>query len=328
MKILVFSFIYLFVVHSASAGNGHVIGNGGSTLKCGRNGQINYLAYDLFEGAWVWSLNPVFSKKESYLEKAFDIVQRFLPLNPTRQNLYTSWITEFPTKIKFLPMGTHLEPIPDTSISIIPEDCELTQAVAQIKESAPKEVSYIIDHEIWNALDENNKAALVLHEIIYREALLPENSHDNSVAIRNFNQTLHAGQFKDMTLRNYINFIVEHEFYKTDVNNISIRLYYDQQKIIKSIPIKYYDSHSVMSASLAASNQFKVKDASIIYNCGFDEVPYQYNINFYPENRIKDLTLPKGCIGRYTDNKTPNKTLSFTHLEFSPVGDLTKLTNE
>lgn len=105
MKILVFSFICLCVVYSASAGNGHVIGNGGSTLKCGRNGQINYLTYDLFEGAWVWGLNPVFSKKESYLEKASDIVQRFLPLNPTRQNLYTSWITERFTHLEFSPIG-------------------------------------------------------------------------------------------------------------------------------------------------------------------------------------------------------------------------------
>lgn len=65
--------------------------------------------------------------------------------------------------IKFLPKGSHLTQVNDANPMALPKSCELRQLAHYIDDSL-----VLIDQEIWNVLDDLNKAAIILHEAIYR----------------------------------------------------------------------------------------------------------------------------------------------------------------
>lgn len=320
------------------ASNGHVIGNGGSALRCETDGQAKYIAYDLVEGEILWGLTPMFSPKSDYLDKATDLVRRLVQHNPSRAELYTQWIAEFPKKLRLLPSGVHLVDLPDVLIGVIPQNCKIIQTIVQTN-LFDDSVSYVTDSDIWNSLDNDSKAALVLHEVIYKEALQPENRHENSVKVRHFNQILHADLFKEMSLRGFINFLHEHEFSKAEAHGVPIQLfYYDlrtNQKTESSL--KFYDNNSIESASLLSTAKFQANNININYTCSSNltrRQDDQYLINFYSNHGVKSVDLPvldtvdwgseNSCGGGILDLKDfgLNGKMRFNYLQFSEDGQL------
>jgi hypothetical protein len=93
-------------------------------------------------------------------------------------------IDQFLDNTKFI--DSPLIETPDSDhIVAPPSGCEIGQIAIQIKPTFPGDRLFTIDRMLWDYLDEDHKAGLVLHEVIYNEGIT--RGHRNSVAVRYLN---------------------------------------------------------------------------------------------------------------------------------------------
>lgn len=163
--------------------NGNAVGNGGDVIICSGK---KPLVLDVWEQS---SLNngkiALGEPKSSYLDKATYAVNRLSGIDEGRKHQYLKRIKSFESETAFL-ADAELTPIPDVLNVALPKDCELKQLAIQQKQVTEKDPKYVINKELWDQLDSDNQAALVLHEIIYREAIQYRN-HTDSRMVRKFN---------------------------------------------------------------------------------------------------------------------------------------------
>lgn len=75
-------------------------------------------------------------------------------------------------------------------------DCHVENIVFQRTARLPHQKPYAIKKELWDQLDSDSRAALILHEVIYREVRIWDPA--GSDRVRYFNAHLMANQFKDV----------------------------------------------------------------------------------------------------------------------------------
>jgi len=303
-NILLLWLFCIFVAEFVLAG-GHIISTGGNVLICENNGVKTLTTYDLVEGDALFGLSPVYSEKTDYFEKATDIISRLQILNPTRAHLYLKWLGTFKNESHFLPEGFRLIGIPDLGLGVLPPNCHLEQTIVQSSAPGYGEFRYTINSDVWSALDDNQKAALVIHEIIYREAILPENQHQNSGYVRQLNQLLHADRLRTMRLRSYIEFLRTHQFALADAHGVAIQLFMrdsENQEIISN-PVEYIDYDSIASATMYWNGIFKHDQIEIQYSANTSsQQSYFFNsdkVYFYPNHQIKEVHLPVGSVDNF-----------------------------
>ena len=190
--LIILFFLYLISFNALAVLDGQGTGNGGDVLVCKNlNGSVqNITLYDFHEASFRHDINlDLDSNATSLNEKVTSILNKIKRLNPTRAALYEKWWKEFqlPENTSFT--NDHLSDIPDTGEVTYPANCEVVQAAHQ-KKPMSGERRYIIKKDLWNQMDVANKAGLVIHELIYREAR-EENSyvHTNSKRVRYLNAT-------------------------------------------------------------------------------------------------------------------------------------------
>lgn len=88
--------------------------------------------------------------------------------------------------LTFLPEGTTLKAIDDSYEVIAPRKCNIEQTVNYQNDNL-----ILIDSEIWKALSETQKSALVVHESVYR--YLRDYGEKDSRRARHFNSYLFSG---------------------------------------------------------------------------------------------------------------------------------------
>lgn len=329
----------LFFSFSGIAGGGHVVGNGGYVLECHFNDVTKWLSYDLQEGMILNQLAPKYSSAKSYQEKANNILNRIQKLNPFRSKLYKEWLLKFENESQFLELNIDLVNIPDISVGVIPKNCQLRQAVVQISSPANGENRYLINSTLWRHLDENQKAALVLHELIYREAISEENRHQNSIQVRKFNQWLHSGKLEKMTVQQYIELIQSLQFAQVDAHQIPILLYSFKAKGDERIdyPVQFWNSQSVKSAQVYLAANLKFPGIEIKYKCPanvYQMTTAEGAVEFYSSNKVKTLNIPvyyselpfQSCYGAKVNLNDFgfNGNLKANMFEFSEQGELVR----
>jgi hypothetical protein len=184
---------------------GDQVGNGGKAVVCRRNsGQIaSSLLLDFYESEVLYHLRPSFISG-SYLEKARAAISSLRNIDNHRHEFLQSLLTAFVANTRFV--KSPLIDTPDSDhIVAAPQGCSIEQAAIQIKPSFPQDKRYTINEEIWNSLDEDHRAGLVLHEIIYFEAIA--RGHRNSIAVRYYNAHLSGDRFKEMSEEDYAKLI-------------------------------------------------------------------------------------------------------------------------
>lgn len=85
-----------------------------------------------------------------------------------------------------------LNDIPDSDHLYVPRGCEILQIVIQKEpefEGAPR---FVVSDDLWRLLDNDNKVALILHEIIYKIAI--KNQQQDSKKTRYLNSLLFSGE--------------------------------------------------------------------------------------------------------------------------------------
>jgi hypothetical protein len=113
----------------------------------------------------------------TYVEKALAINDRLEKLDPVRHQLFKKWILTFDAEKYELARDLDtLGLTPDGDIVDPAPGCEQHLLIAQHEPKTStgalpiERARYVIDKELWNDMDDNGKAVMVLHEVVYRYA--------------------------------------------------------------------------------------------------------------------------------------------------------------
>lgn len=170
--------LFLMLMNFAFAAGGDQIGNGGDVIIC--DDKVEML--DMFEATDDSVTVDLGGDQLDYVEKVLYVLEKVGKFQPERTKMYMEWFSTFQDEVKFR-SNVKLPDIVDSGVIIIPESCRVEQIAIQMSD---EEVElgyprYVINKNLWDRLDENNKAVLILHEIIYREGILSKQVHSMRV---------------------------------------------------------------------------------------------------------------------------------------------------
>lgn len=197
--ILFWAFIFLASVDVFALGNDR--GNGGGVFYCSQNTVRPYIFIDFWEAAirvhdWKLDFGPFHL---SYKEKVEYALHRFRKISPRRAEKYLEWLSKWDKEST--PVQGRLVEVRDSFDFAFPIGCTRMQAAVQHEPSTPAEFRYKYDAEIFSKLSEDDKAGLVLHELIYREF---QKFHDNSISVRHLNSLIASEQLSKLTPESFI----------------------------------------------------------------------------------------------------------------------------
>ena len=185
-------------------------GNGGDVVVCPDNhedlegGKISMLDY--YETQKKWNLVPNLGGAElTVLEKVELILSRIREMDPLRYKKYHEYVDLFFEESLIEP-DLRIPEINDDGVIRLPNDsCSIEQIAAQMEPELPGDKRYYIKKELYDQLSRNSKAALILHEVLYRDAL--QSGHQNSRRVRYFNAYLMSGEVSKFSFNDYHRFL-------------------------------------------------------------------------------------------------------------------------
>lgn len=220
---------------SANAGRE---GGGGNIIACSDQNGVKLQILDYWQAEkrnFNLDLGPA---NLSYMDKVQLVLKRIEKLNPDRYELYSKWAQNFFSDTFWESDTTaRLSQIDDIGALAIPGNCSIIQVISQQDSDLPDDKRYTVLLRWWDQLDNDNKAGLVLHEIILRElthqALPPSTygtnidvAHQTSKYARYFNGLISSSKISNMKLRDYIETLVSAKFlYGQDHLRFSIETY-------------------------------------------------------------------------------------------------------
>lgn len=168
-KIITLAFVFI-LSQQALAQNEK--GNGGDALVCKDGQNTKAMVLDYYETTAIRGIKvDLGSDSLHYLDKAKYALQKMAKIFPVFASSLQQEVDTFPENTSFV-AGIVLEDIDDSQEIYIPKNCEKLQLAIRANKKFPTDREYLVSKDIWDMLDENNKAVLVLHEIIYRRAFL------------------------------------------------------------------------------------------------------------------------------------------------------------
>lgn len=201
-----------------------------------------------------------------------------------RSNLYRQWIGDFFSEkyTKFL-RHTTLEKTNDVYNNSFPDGCGPEQLIIQQKPEFPEDRLWTVSQDIWDKMDNDNRAGAVMHEVMYREALnqkygsIPKDSR----RIRYFNSYVAGDLLSGMTEEQYINFIAN----EVQLGTVSA------QGVEFNSTVDFFKS----------SNGQVIKDGSsegAPIHYGGNVYESEYDVSFYPSGNLKQIAnLEPGTSG-------------------------------
>lgn len=174
-----------------------VVGNGGNIIVCKDTSSLNHnKLLELYEMDLVYgytSNKSLMQKNET--EQVHSIITEKLIKHQSKFSLF---IKEYLSRFDEdkLVIGDRFSDSNDAVDAIYPENCELETVVYQ-RNSWP----YYVLSPSWFFLNSYNRAALSVHEVIYRFALEENSELISSKAVRNVTAYLFSNEF--MRAKNY-----------------------------------------------------------------------------------------------------------------------------
>lgn len=147
-------------------------GNGGSVVVCPAVGQTprSVEMLDDYEGRTLWGFSrSAAAPAEDPVALAKSYAMKLAQFQPMRSTRMLAALEHFMENTKFL-SGAELAILPDSIFLAFRAGCMLQQIAIQREPLFPEDRFFNISQDLWNQLDVNGKATLLLHEVIYREA--------------------------------------------------------------------------------------------------------------------------------------------------------------
>lgn len=186
---------------------GQIVGNGGDALVC--QNEQHVLAFDVFEASLSGLNLDLGNPSESVVSQLEIAFLRLERLDPQRAIFYRKEAAFFFENLSEI-RGFQLNDIPDSSHLLIPQGCKLEQLIVQNSPQPNPYKYYLVNLDIWEKMDNSNKASMVLHEIVYREAL--SFGHTDSRLARRLNHHLISKVLDIFSVEDYRKLLKELNF--------------------------------------------------------------------------------------------------------------------
>lgn len=193
MKTKMWSLWAICSMLSMAAWAGNEVGNGGDVVACYETGTLTSIKLLDFHEAEVLRPELIYDlgdNKMTHMEKVHFALERLSRLDAKRALAYKDKANHFFDNTRFVTKVT-LQDIPDSGYVPIAENCKILQIAIQKKPLFPEDRLYTISRELWDLLDEDHRAGLVLHEIIYGETIAL--GQNNSIKARYFASLVSSG---------------------------------------------------------------------------------------------------------------------------------------
>lgn len=250
MKLFILVFIYFF---QFSAKATHRIGNGGDMVVCPNSLEV----LDFYEARTQRGVNLDIANHGTTIdEKVNFILARLGRVSPHRAQIYSQQYAQFFSEANFLE-GVGLVDIPDSDHIAFPVGCKVEQTVVQVQNPLPGQKRYTINGDLWKKMDETSKAGMILHEIVYREAI--GYGQDNSIAARYLNGLLASTEMDTITQEQFNQLLQQLDYKKADMDGQWVLLQYRD----KPAPMKFYPNGHLQMAYLDPDTVLQVNGASI-----------------------------------------------------------------
>ena len=192
----------LLVLFSAGAASAWTYkGNGGYAVVCYKPENTKTIAsaelLDLYEGRTIRAFQIDLGPGPTWSERLELMLKRLEAFSPRRAQRYREQAASFSNEARFL-TGVDLGDIGDAEPIVVPVGCKPKPVVNQREPEFPGDPRYIVQSDIWNALDENSKAALILHELVYREL-----KQETSLRTRYFISIISSTEWANLTALTY-----------------------------------------------------------------------------------------------------------------------------
>lgn len=182
-------FITLLTMNLSMAGGGDRVGNGGDVVICSEDLGEKYFVLDEYEAKATLSIAP---ESGSYLSKVETLLKKFEVASPIRYQIYRKNFLYYKTNVKMV--ITSLPDVQD-SYETIGRYCYLRQA-AFFNFNRHGDPEYFIQKNLWLKLNNDQKAVLILHELIYTETA--KLGHQDSTYTRSANRILFSKKSFDL----------------------------------------------------------------------------------------------------------------------------------
>lgn len=183
---------YVLMLASRALAGGEA-GNGGDVIIY-KDGRVEVL--DHYEAK---KYGTVDLPGATVQEKVFNALERLKTGGyscPEKMEQFKLWFSTFEKDARRLKNITLLD-IPDSQHILLPAKSEIHQIVVQIFPKAPWEKRYIINQDLYERLDDDNKATIILHELIFRTVVDGYASTSNSISSRNLNAAIITNKIQE-----------------------------------------------------------------------------------------------------------------------------------
>ncbi len=283
--------------------SGYERGNGGFLLQCSESSTTKVVSLDRKEGEILHHLPPsaTLENFKDEVEMVNYILDKLAVINPSRAETYKVWLIDMIKKREFVD-DLQMAPLNDGNVSLIPVGCNLKQAAIFI--TGPlTDTRYLIDRQLWQAASVLDRAYLLMHELIYQEARLPENDHANSLASRYLNAWLLAN-IDTLSSASWLQQLLATAFIRTDYQGIPILLNF-KTKDGRALPapLQFYPgTQQIQKAVISASFTLKIQTEIFTRICfetpvvtgGFTDYA-----EFYPTGKLKHIVFQSGDLRDY-----------------------------
>ena len=176
---------------------------GGSFVVCkDEQGKMSATLLDYYEAKQTMSLEMDMGAPElDYKGKIQYVLNRLRGVDPHLTGVLQNRIQKFESETGFLDRSGVVE-IKDRGSFVEPKKCNIVQAASNKLDALPLEKKYLIDSELWDIANEEAKAGLVLHEVIY--ALVREFGEKNSDHTRYFNALIASKNISSFDASSYL----------------------------------------------------------------------------------------------------------------------------
>jgi hypothetical protein len=257
---------------------GSETGNGGDVVYCrAEDGGARVELLDFYEGRTLRAIAPDLGDPSLSAEAKVRLaLSRLEKLSPRRHDRYAAWASAFLADTRFV-SGSVLVDVPDSEIAVLPKGCEMRQVAIQKKPEFPEDRYYLVDRDLWDALDNDGRAGLMLHEILYREAI--ELGQTNSKSARYFNSILTSRKMAEFQgPEDFARFLEKLGYSTVEYDGLEyseahrdadgrvlwgevIRgtIVWNGRAFPVAGPIQFYDNGSVSTLHLAATAEFPIQ---------------------------------------------------------------------
>lgn len=288
------------------------IGNGGDVILCpGKDRPMELLDY--YEGQVHHEQTLVFTYQEKSVDEALEpILLQLARVSPLRAQIYRQRIAQFFSEAKFL-KGQSFEDVPDSLHPTKPHGCELVQAIIQKSDELPGQKRYLVNDDLWQQLDIVTQAGLILHEVVYREAI--EDGHKNSIPTRFLTSFLSSTLMKNYRPTEFAELLKKLDFRRTEYKGLWVLNSYQNRKFENV----YYPDGRPQRLLVVPYQKMTYDGISLAVSPDDNALP---TMHFYPDGKIKKFKCADGC-GPFTTGL--GTVWAEGQVEFYPSGSLRNL---